>query len=53
VHFRPAEQPPVVGGSADVLVTYAAPHWLRGELVDLAPPPRPARIRIPVAAAPA
>jgi tRNA-2-methylthio-N6-dimethylallyladenosine synthase len=53
VHFRPGEQEPVVGGTADVVVTYAAPHWLRGNLVSLAPPPRPARIRIPVAAAPA
>jgi tRNA-2-methylthio-N6-dimethylallyladenosine synthase len=56
VHFAPGEREPVVGGAAEVVVTYAAPHWLRGDLVDLAPPPsvtRPARIRIPVAAAPA
>jgi len=58
VHFspgtgRPGNQQPVVGGSADVVVTYAAPHWLRGDLLSLVPPPRPARIRIPVAAAPA
>ena len=44
---------PVVGGTADVVVTYAAPHWLRGDLLALTPPPRPARIRIPVVAAPA
>ena len=37
----------------EVVVTYAAPHWLRGDLVDTAPAPRPARIRIPVVAAPA
>jgi tRNA-2-methylthio-N6-dimethylallyladenosine synthase len=56
VHFAPGEREPVVGGTAEVVVTYAAPHWLRGDLVGLAPPPsvtRPARIRIPVAAAPA
>ncbi len=47
------EQSPVVGGTADVVVTYAAPHWLRGDLVDVQPAPRPARIRIPVVAAPA
>jgi tRNA-2-methylthio-N6-dimethylallyladenosine synthase len=53
VHFAPGDHAPVVGGTADVVVTYAAPHWLRGDLVGLTPPPRPARIRIPVAAAPA
>jgi tRNA-2-methylthio-N6-dimethylallyladenosine synthase len=53
VHFRPTEREPVVGGTAEVVVTYAAPHWLRGDLLALAPPPRPVRIRIPVAAAPA
>jgi tRNA-2-methylthio-N6-dimethylallyladenosine synthase len=53
VHFSPGEQLPVVGGTADVVVTYAAPHWLRGDLVDVHPAPRPARIRIPVVAAPA
>jgi tRNA-2-methylthio-N6-dimethylallyladenosine synthase len=42
-----------VGGTAEVVVTYAAPHWLRGDLVGVAPPLRPARIRIPVSAAPA
>ena len=36
-----------------VVVTYAAPHWLRGDLVQLDPAPRPVRIRIPVTAAPA
>jgi tRNA-2-methylthio-N6-dimethylallyladenosine synthase len=53
VHFRPGAAQVVVGGSADVVVTYAAPHWLRGDLVDAQPAPRPARIRIPVSAAPA
>jgi tRNA-2-methylthio-N6-dimethylallyladenosine synthase len=52
VHFAPADTPVAVGGTADVTITYAAPHWLRGDLVTAAPPPRPARIRIPVAAAP-
>jgi tRNA-2-methylthio-N6-dimethylallyladenosine synthase len=58
VHFpwkggSPGERTPQVGGTAEVLVTYAAPHWLRGDLLALTPPPRPTRIRIPVAAAPA
>ncbi len=53
VHFSPGDTQPVVGGTADVVVTYAAPHWLRGDLQTLAPPPRPARVRIPVVAAPA
>jgi len=53
LHFRPGEQQPVVGGTADVVVTYAAPHWLRGDLVRAQPAPRPVRIRIPVTAAPA
>jgi tRNA-2-methylthio-N6-dimethylallyladenosine synthase len=45
----------VVGGTAEVAVTYAAPHWLRGDLVAVDPAPRrgPIRIRIPVTAAPA
>src|SRR3954468_18960851 len=42
-----------VGGTARVSVTYAAPHWLRGDLIDAEPAPRRARIRIPVVAAPA
>jgi len=53
VHFGPAEHEPVVGGTADVVVTYAAPHWLRGDVVGNQPAPRPTRVRIPVAAAPA
>jgi len=53
VHFRPAGTEPVVGGTAEVVVTYAAPHWLRGDVVSVTAPPRPVRIRIPVTAAPA
>jgi tRNA-2-methylthio-N6-dimethylallyladenosine synthase len=58
VHFAPGTSSSgvgevAVGGTADVVVTYAAPHWLRGDLVGAAPAPRPARIRIPVSAAPA
>jgi tRNA-2-methylthio-N6-dimethylallyladenosine synthase len=54
VHFTPAaDDTPVVGGNADVRIIRAAPHWLQGELLGLTPPPRPARLRIPVAAAPA
>jgi tRNA-2-methylthio-N6-dimethylallyladenosine synthase len=58
VHFSPeggapGEESLVIGGTADVVVTYAAPHWLRGDLVGIAPAPRPVRIRIPVSAAPA
>jgi tRNA-2-methylthio-N6-dimethylallyladenosine synthase len=58
VHFAPGAGSSglgdvVVGGTADVLVTYGAPHWLRGDLLAAAPAPRPARIRIPVVAAPA
>jgi tRNA-2-methylthio-N6-dimethylallyladenosine synthase len=57
VHFpwkggSPGDADVMVGGTADVVVTYAAPHWLRGDLVDAQPAPRPARIRIPVVAAP-
>jgi tRNA-2-methylthio-N6-dimethylallyladenosine synthase len=53
VHFVPGEHAPHVGGLADVRVTRAAPHWLRGDLLATEPAPRPARIRIPVSAAPA
>jgi tRNA-2-methylthio-N6-dimethylallyladenosine synthase len=52
VHLDPRARTPQIGGTADVLVTYAAPHWLRGDLIDAQPAPRPARIRIPVVAAP-
>jgi tRNA-2-methylthio-N6-dimethylallyladenosine synthase len=58
VHFTPVAggdgtDAPVRGGTAEVRITRAAPHWLRGDLLSLVPPRRPARIRIPVAAAPA
>jgi hypothetical protein len=46
-----------VGGEADVRVTSAAPHFLRGDLLAVRPPRisarQPARVRIPVIAAPA
>ena len=44
VHFAPGVHEPEVGGGADVRVTRAAPHWLRGDLLAMAPapPPRPA-----------
>ncbi len=48
VHF-PSPQPLRVGTYADVLVTGAAPHFLRGELVRVTAPARH-RTRIPVAA---
>jgi tRNA-2-methylthio-N6-dimethylallyladenosine synthase len=51
VHFHPGRMEPIVGGSAEVTVNYAAPHWLRGEVVSVTAPPRPVRIRIPVVAA--
>jgi len=53
VHFAAAPHEPVVGGDAEVTVTYAAPHWLRGDVVSVDGPSRPVRIRIPVVAAPA
>jgi tRNA-2-methylthio-N6-dimethylallyladenosine synthase len=54
LHFAPGEHLLHPGGTADVRVTRAAPHWLRGDLVGgPQPAPRPTRIRIPVTAAPA
>jgi len=47
VHFGSAPIRP--GSFADVLVTGAGPHFLRGELVEITAPPRHRR-RIPVAA---
>ena len=52
VHFAPPESPvPAPGAYAEVVVTGAAPHHLRGELVRVtaAARPRP-RVRIPVSA---
>ncbi len=48
VHF-PVERPIRVGSYAEVLVTGAAPHFLRGELVAVTAAPRH-RTRIPVSA---
>ena len=53
VHFSPGQHELIVGGTADIAVTYAAPHWLRGDLVRAEPARRPVRIRIPVTTAPA
>ena len=61
VHFAPGDTPGsvplAIGGEADVLVTSAAPHFLRGDLLAVRAPRisgrRPSRIRIPVVAAPA
>jgi len=50
VHFEPPDiDVPVPGSYAEVRVTHAAPHHLRGELVRVTGPAR-RRIRIPVAA---
>ncbi|HXY91104.1 MAG TPA: tRNA (N6-isopentenyl adenosine(37)-C2)-methylthiotransferase MiaB [Acidimicrobiia bacterium] len=46
VHFAPGDAGTRAGRFADVHVTFAAPHWLRGDLVG-------ARTRIPVSVAPA
>ncbi|MET0629113.1 MAG: tRNA (N6-isopentenyl adenosine(37)-C2)-methylthiotransferase MiaB [Acidimicrobiia bacterium] len=40
------------GDTVDVVITAAAPHWLRGDAVAVHPPMRRRRIRIPVAAGP-
>jgi tRNA-2-methylthio-N6-dimethylallyladenosine synthase len=47
VHFAPDGVAPRAGAYARVLVTAAAPHHLRGELVEVTAPPSP-RTRIPV-----
>jgi tRNA-2-methylthio-N6-dimethylallyladenosine synthase len=41
---------PEPGATATVRVTGAAPHWLRGELVEVTESARRARVRIPVVA---
>jgi tRNA-2-methylthio-N6-dimethylallyladenosine synthase len=51
VHFAPGAEAAEVSGGADVRITRAAPHWLRGDLLAVEPAPRRARIRIPVTAA--
>jgi len=57
VHF-PADAAPggvrlLAGAMAQVRVARAAPHWLAGEVVEVTPPARRPRVRIPVVAAPA
>jgi tRNA-2-methylthio-N6-dimethylallyladenosine synthase len=50
VHFAGDEAAGIAPGArADVRITGAAPHWLRGELVAITVPARRARVRIPVA----
>jgi tRNA-2-methylthio-N6-dimethylallyladenosine synthase len=50
VHFAGDEAAAVSPGTrADVRITGAAPHWLRGELVAVTTPARRPRVRIPVA----
>jgi len=52
VHFVPRDptDPPRPGTYADVRVTRAAPHWLRGDHVATTVAPRPTKVRIPVTA---
>jgi len=52
VHFALDGHVARPGDTARVAVTAAAPHWLRGDLVDVVPPPRRPRTRIPVTARP-
>ncbi|GIU90979.1 MAG: hypothetical protein KatS3mg010_2078 [Acidimicrobiia bacterium] len=47
VHFALPE-PLHAGDLAEVRITAAAPHWLRGDLVRRTSPARPSRTRIPV-----
>ncbi len=47
VHFDGQAAP---GSLARVEITRAAPHWLRGDLLEVLDGPRPARTRIPVTA---
>ncbi len=49
VHFAGDDTGVAPGGRAQVRITGAAPHWLRGELVEVTAPGRRARVRIPVA----
>lgn len=51
VHFEARSTPLPAGSFATVRITRAAPHWLRGDLVDvLSTPARPRPMRIPVVA---
>jgi tRNA-2-methylthio-N6-dimethylallyladenosine synthase len=52
VHFAPGDTAtPRPGDAAAVSITFAAPHWLRGDLVHVTPATRRPRIRIAVSAA--
>jgi tRNA-2-methylthio-N6-dimethylallyladenosine synthase len=53
VHVAHIGSAPRPGSYVAARIVDAAPHWLRGELVDLVAAPRRARTRIPVAAGPA
>jgi tRNA-2-methylthio-N6-dimethylallyladenosine synthase len=52
VHFPDGDHPVRAGDHVDVRVSGAAPHWLRGDVVQVTPGARRARTRIPVAIAP-
>jgi len=51
VHFPAAGAAARPGSYVTVEVTYAAPHWMSGELVDVVAPGPAPRTRIPVASA--
>jgi tRNA-2-methylthio-N6-dimethylallyladenosine synthase len=50
VHVASGGATPPAGSSVAVRIVDAAPHWLRGELVDVVASARRSRTRIPVAA---
>ena len=50
VHFVARHGAGEPGALVDVRITDAAPHWLRGDVVQVVEPPRRARTRIPVVA---
>ena len=50
VHFVARHGAGEPGALVDVRITDAAPHWLRGDVVQAVEPPRRARTRIPVVA---
>ena len=49
VHFAPAAGT-APGAIVTVRVTYAAAHWMRGEMIDQVRPAPRRRVRIPVVA---
>jgi tRNA-2-methylthio-N6-dimethylallyladenosine synthase len=51
VHFAASGSAARPGSYVTVAITGAAPHWLRGELVDVVDAARAPRVRIPVASA--